>query len=73
MAIESPLFQSSMELLGHSITHFNGMGERPIARNMYSGRFISDILSAASDRLTNFSQTALKHMPGLARCQLSNG
>lgn len=27
MAIESPLFQSSMELLGHSITHFNGTGE----------------------------------------------
>jgi hypothetical protein len=27
MAIESPLFQSSMELLGHSITHFNGTSE----------------------------------------------
>lgn len=27
MAIESPLFQSSMELLGHSITHFNGTDE----------------------------------------------
>ena len=27
MAIESPLFQSSMELLGHSITHFNGRSE----------------------------------------------
>jgi len=27
MAIESPLFQSSIELLGHSITHFNGTGE----------------------------------------------
>lgn len=27
MAIESPLFQSSMELLGHSITHFNGTTE----------------------------------------------
>jgi hypothetical protein len=27
MAIESPLFQSSMELLGHSISHFNGTGE----------------------------------------------
>lgn len=27
MAIESPLFQSSMELLGHAITHFNGTSE----------------------------------------------
>jgi hypothetical protein len=27
MAIESPLFQSSMELLGHSISHFNGTSE----------------------------------------------
>ncbi len=27
MAIESPLFQSSMELLGHSVTHFNGTSE----------------------------------------------
>lgn len=27
MAIESPIFQSSMELLGHSITHFNGTSE----------------------------------------------
>ena len=27
MAIESPLFQSSMELLGHSIHHFNNSGE----------------------------------------------
>lgn len=27
MAIESPLFQSSMELFGHSITHFNGTSE----------------------------------------------
>ena len=27
MALESPLFQSSMELLGHSITHFNGTAE----------------------------------------------
>jgi hypothetical protein len=27
MAIESPLFQSAMELLGHSITHFNGTSE----------------------------------------------
>lgn len=27
MAIESPLFQSSMELLGHAITHFNGEKE----------------------------------------------
>jgi hypothetical protein len=27
MALESPLFQSSMELLGHSITHFNGTSE----------------------------------------------
>lgn len=27
MAIESPLFQSSIELLGHSITHFNGTSE----------------------------------------------
>jgi hypothetical protein len=27
MAIESPLFQSSMELFGHSITHFNGTRE----------------------------------------------
>ena len=27
MAIESPLFQSSMELLGHSVTHFNGPSE----------------------------------------------
>lgn len=27
MAIESPLFQSSMELLGHSVTHFNGVSE----------------------------------------------
>lgn len=27
MTIESPLFQSSMELLGHSITHFNGASE----------------------------------------------
>lgn len=27
MAIESPLFQSAMELLGHSITHYNGKKE----------------------------------------------
>lgn len=27
MAVESPLFQSSMELLGHSISHFNGSSE----------------------------------------------
>lgn len=27
MAIESPLFQSSLELLGHGITHFNGGSE----------------------------------------------
>jgi hypothetical protein len=27
MALESPLFQSSMELFGHSITHFNGTEE----------------------------------------------
>lgn len=27
MAVESPLFQSSMELLGHSISHFNGSRE----------------------------------------------
>lgn len=27
MAIESPLFQSSMELMGHSITHYNGKKE----------------------------------------------
>ncbi|MBT3067617.1 hypothetical protein [Rhodoferax sp. U11-2br] len=27
MSIESPLFQSSMELLGHAITHFNGTSE----------------------------------------------
>lgn len=27
MAIESPLFQSAMELLGHSVTHFNGTSE----------------------------------------------
>lgn len=27
MAIESPLFQSSMELLGHSLTHYNGKKE----------------------------------------------
>ena len=27
MAIESPLFQSSMELLGHSFTHFNASEE----------------------------------------------
>ena len=27
MAIESPIFQSSMELFGHSITHFNGTSE----------------------------------------------
>jgi hypothetical protein len=27
MAIESPLFQSAMELLGHSLTHFNGRTE----------------------------------------------
>lgn len=27
MAIESPLFQSSMELLGHSISHYNGKNE----------------------------------------------
>lgn len=27
MASESPLFQSSMELLGHAITHFNGQEE----------------------------------------------
>ena len=27
MAIESPLFQSSMELLGHSISHYNGKKE----------------------------------------------
>lgn len=27
MAVESPLFQSSMELFGHSITHFNGISE----------------------------------------------
>lgn len=27
MAIESPMFQSSMELLGHSFTHFNGSDE----------------------------------------------
>ncbi|TWG78956.1 hypothetical protein L602_000800000250 [Cupriavidus gilardii J11] len=27
MAIESPLFQSSMELFGHAITHFNGTSE----------------------------------------------
>lgn len=27
MAIESPLFQSSMELLGHSFSHFNGSKE----------------------------------------------
>ncbi len=27
MAIESPLFQSSMELLGHSFSHFNGTKE----------------------------------------------
>lgn len=27
MAIESPLFQSAMELLGHSLTHYNGKNE----------------------------------------------
>ncbi len=27
MALESPLFQSSMELLGHAVTHFNGPKE----------------------------------------------
>lgn len=27
MALESPLFQSAMELLGHAITHFNGTRE----------------------------------------------
>jgi len=27
MALESPLFQSAMELLGHSISHFNGQKE----------------------------------------------
>lgn len=27
MAIESPLFQSAMELLGHSLTHYNGSNE----------------------------------------------
>lgn len=27
MALESPLFQSSMELLGHSVSHFNGTEE----------------------------------------------
>lgn len=27
MAIESPLFQSAMELLGHSISHYNGKKE----------------------------------------------
>ena len=27
MAIESPLFQSAMELLGHSLTHYNGRNE----------------------------------------------
>jgi hypothetical protein len=27
MAIESPLFQSTMELLGHSLTHYNGKNE----------------------------------------------
>lgn len=27
MALESPLFQSAMELLGHSFTHFNGQKE----------------------------------------------
>jgi hypothetical protein len=27
MALESPLFQSSMELLGHAVTHFNGTEE----------------------------------------------
>jgi hypothetical protein len=27
MAIESPLFQSAMELVGHSLTHFNGRTE----------------------------------------------
>lgn len=27
MAIESPLFQSAMELLGHSFSHFNGKKE----------------------------------------------
>ncbi|HHI5049463.1 TPA: hypothetical protein ACP5XP_004226 [Vibrio parahaemolyticus] len=27
MAIESPLFQSAMELIGHSITHYNGKKE----------------------------------------------
>jgi len=27
MALESPLFQSSMELLGHSVTHYNGTEE----------------------------------------------
>ena len=27
MALESPLFQSAMELLGHSVTHFNGQKE----------------------------------------------
>ncbi|WP_200884311.1 MULTISPECIES: hypothetical protein [Shewanella] len=27
MAIESPLFQSAMELLGHSFTHYNGQKE----------------------------------------------
>ena len=27
MAIESPLFQSAMELMGHSISHYNGKKE----------------------------------------------
>ncbi len=27
MAIESPLFQSAMELLGHSLSHYNGKKE----------------------------------------------
>ena len=27
MAIESPLFQSAMELFGHSLTHYNGKNE----------------------------------------------
>jgi hypothetical protein len=27
MAIESPLFQSAMELLGHSLLHYNGKNE----------------------------------------------
>ena len=27
MAIESPLFQSAMELLGHAISHYNGKKE----------------------------------------------